>query len=77
MSAESTSARASSTGDLLVHVTIFLTARRRFEAMNRLITAVKLKPVVDRVFAFEDARKAYEYQDIPHVGRVIIKVSKE
>lgn len=45
--------------------------------MNRLIQAMKLKPVIDRVFAFEDAREAYEYQEIPHVGRVVIKVAKE
>ncbi len=45
--------------------------------MNRLITAVKLKPVVDKVFAFEDLRKAYEYQDSQqHVGKVVVRVSK-
>lgn len=46
--------------------------------MNRLITAVKLKPVVNRVFAFEDVHKAFEYQESQqHVGKVVIKVSKE
>ncbi|KAL1943207.1 hypothetical protein VTO73DRAFT_4282 [Trametes versicolor] len=56
---------------------IHVGSREQFEAMNRLIQAMKLKPVIDRVFAFEDAREAYEYQEIPHVGRVVIKVSKE
>ena len=46
--------------------------------MNRLISAVKLRPVVDKVFSFEEARKAYEYQESQqHVGKVVIKVSKD
>lgn len=46
--------------------------------MNRLITAVQLKPVVDKVFAFEELRKAYEYQESQkHVGKVVVKVSKD
>ncbi|OJT02686.1 Zinc-type alcohol dehydrogenase-like protein [Trametes pubescens] len=50
----------------------------QFEQMARLISAVKLKPVVNRVFAFEDVRKAFEYQESQqHVGKVVIKVSKE
>lgn len=55
---------------------IYLTCR--FEAMNRLITATKLRPVVDRVFDFEHLRDAYEYQDSQqHVGKVVVKVSKD
>ena len=50
----------------------------RFEDMNRLISAVKLKPVVDKVFDFEHVRDAYEYQDSQqHVGKVVVKVSKD
>ena len=46
--------------------------------MNRLIEAVQLKPVVDKVFDFEHAREAYEYQESQqHVGKVVIKVSKD
>ncbi|KAL1943205.1 hypothetical protein VTO73DRAFT_4280 [Trametes versicolor] len=57
---------------------ILIGSRTQFEDMNRLITAVKLKPVVDKVFAFEDLRKAYEYQDSQqHVGKVVVKVSKD
>ncbi|EMD34894.1 hypothetical protein CERSUDRAFT_85661 [Gelatoporia subvermispora B] len=52
-------------------------SRTQFEALNRLISASGLRPVVDRVFAFEDARAAYEYLDSQkHVGKVVIKVSK-
>lgn len=46
--------------------------------MNRLVAAVQLKPVVDKVFAFEELRKAYEYQESQkHVGEVVVKVSKD
>ncbi|KAI0651159.1 NAD-P-binding protein [Trametes meyenii] len=57
---------------------ILIGSRQQFEDMNRLISAVKLRPVVDKVFSFEDTRKAYEYQDSQqHVGKVVVKVSKD
>ena len=46
--------------------------------MNRLIDAVKLKPVIDKVFDFEHVRDAYEYlHSQQHVGKVVVKVSKD
>ena len=46
--------------------------------MNRLISAVKLKPVIDKVFSFEDAQKAYAHlESQQHVGKVVIKVSSD
>ena len=49
----------------------------RFEDMVRLINAVKMKPVIDKVFDFEHVRDAYEYQQTQqHVGKIVIKVSK-
>ncbi|KAL1943202.1 hypothetical protein VTO73DRAFT_4277 [Trametes versicolor] len=57
---------------------VLIGSRVQFEDMNRLITAVKLKPIVDKVFAFENAHEAYEYLDSQkHVGKVIIQVSKD
>ncbi|OJT02684.1 Zinc-type alcohol dehydrogenase-like protein [Trametes pubescens] len=57
---------------------ILVGSRTQFEDMNRLITAVQLKPVVDKVFTFEELRKAYEYQESQqHVGKVVVKVSKD
>ena len=45
--------------------------------MNRLIDAVKLKPVIDKVFDFEHARDAYEYlESQQHVGKVVVRVAK-
>lgn len=46
--------------------------------MNKLIAASGLKPVVDKVFPFEETRAAYEYLDSQkHVGKVVIKVAKD
>ena len=46
--------------------------------MNALVSAIKLKPVIDKVFGFEEAREAYEYQwGQHHVGKVVIKVTKD
>ncbi|KAH9941007.1 NAD-P-binding protein [Amylocystis lapponica] len=50
----------------------------QFENMNRLFAAHSIKPVVDKVFPFEKAVEAYEYMGSQkHVGKVVIKVSKE
>lgn len=47
-----------------------------FEDMNRSIDAFKLKPLVDKVFDFKDAPKAYAHQwSQSHVGKVVIKVA--
>ena len=46
--------------------------------MNRLISAVKLRPVVDKIFAFEEVVEALVYlQSQKHIGKVVIKVSKD
>lgn len=46
--------------------------------MNKLISVAKLKPVVDKVFRFEEAREAYEYlASQKHVGKIVIKVSED
>ncbi|KAI0758962.1 NAD-P-binding protein [Fomes fomentarius] len=56
---------------------ILIGSRSQFEDLNRLISAVKLKPVVGKVFDFERAQEAYAYlSSQKHVGKVIIKVSK-
>ncbi|KAI0365042.1 NAD-P-binding protein [Pilatotrama ljubarskyi] len=57
---------------------ILIGSRQEFENMNRFVAAAELHPVVDKVFSFEDARMAYEYQQSQqHVGKVVIKVSKD
>jgi len=48
-------------------------SRAQFIAMNRAIAVNRLKPVIDRVFSFDDTRAAYQYyEEQPHFGKVII-----
>lgn len=48
-----------------------------FEDMNSCIEAFGIKPLVDKVFDFKDAQKAYAYQwSQAHVGKVVIKVNE-
>ena len=50
-------------------------SRDMFEAMNRAIEVAGLKPVIDRVFNFGEARAAYEYlQSGQHFGKVVVKL---
>jgi len=54
---------------------IFVGSREMFEAMNRAIAAHSLRPVVDRVFPFAEAREAMHYMESgAHFGKVCIQV---
>jgi NADPH:quinone reductase-like Zn-dependent oxidoreductase len=54
---------------------IYVGSRRMFEEMNRAIGASGMRPVIDRVFDFDDARAAYEYLESgAHFGKVCIRV---
>ena len=51
-------------------------SRQMFEAMNRAIAANGVKPVVDRVFPFADARAAYRHlHAAAHFGKVVISLA--
>ena len=53
---------------------IFVGSREMFEAMNRAISLHKLHPVVDKVFAFDEAREAYELMERGgHFGKIVIR----
>lgn len=46
-----------------------------FEGLNRALEAHQIRPVIDRVFAFDEARAAYEHlASGKHFGKVVIKV---
>ncbi len=50
-------------------------SRAMFEDMNRAIAQHRMKPVIDRVFPFEQAREALRYlQEGAHFGKVVIAV---
>lgn len=54
---------------------VYVGSVRHFEEMNREIERAGLKPVIDRVFPFEEARQAYEYlRSGAHFGKVVIRV---
>jgi NADPH:quinone reductase-like Zn-dependent oxidoreductase len=46
-----------------------------FEAMNRAIAVSRLKPIIDKVFSFDDAPAAYRYlQSAQHFGKVVVRL---
>lgn len=53
---------------------IFVGSRATFEEMNRAIELHQLRPVIDKTFAFDQMRAAYEYQHSgAHVGKVVVR----
>lgn len=54
---------------------IYVGSRDDFIAMNRFIDKHALRPVIDRIFAFDDAPTAFECLERgEHVGKLIVKV---
>lgn len=53
---------------------VLVGSRDTFEAMNRAIALHQLRPVIDRVFPFDEARQAFEYMASgSHFGKICIK----
>ena len=47
-----------------------------FEAMNRAVALHQLRPVVDRVFPFAEAREALRHMEsAAHFGKIVIRGS--
>lgn len=56
---------------------IYVGSVEMFEAMNRAITANKLRPVIDRTFAFDQAREALRYMESgQHFGKIVIRAGE-
>ncbi len=54
---------------------IYVGSRAMFERMNRAFTAADLKPVVDKTFAFDQAREAFHYlKAAGHFGKVVVEI---
>lgn len=54
---------------------IYVGSREMFEAMNRAIALHQIKPVVDRVFPFIEAKEAYRHlQSGAHFGKIVIQI---
>jgi NADPH:quinone reductase-like Zn-dependent oxidoreductase len=54
---------------------VYVGSVQQFERMNDAVTRSKLHPVIDRVFPFEDADKAYRHLESgSHFGKVVIAI---
>jgi NADPH:quinone reductase-like Zn-dependent oxidoreductase len=54
---------------------VYVGSRAHFEAMNRAIAASQLRPVVDKIFAFAQAREALlTMEKGSHFGKIVIQV---
>ena len=54
---------------------VIVGSRETFEAMNRAIRQHRLRPVVDRVFAFAEARAALEWMaGQQHFGKIVVRL---
>jgi NADPH:quinone reductase-like Zn-dependent oxidoreductase len=53
---------------------IYVGSREMFEEMNRAIAQHRLRPHIDRSFAFDEARAAYEHlAGAAHAGKIVIR----
>ncbi|MEJ2717845.1 MAG: NAD(P)-dependent alcohol dehydrogenase [Deltaproteobacteria bacterium] len=54
---------------------IFVGSREMFEALNRAITTHGIKPVIDKVFSFDEVKDALHYQESQaHFGKVVVRI---
>lgn len=54
---------------------IYVGSRAMFERMNRAFGAAELQPVVDKVFAFDQAREAFHHLEAAgHFGKVVVEI---
>lgn len=54
---------------------VYVGSRRMLEDLNRLVSVAQIRPVVDRVFGFEDAAAAYQHlREGRHFGKVVVAV---
>jgi NADPH:quinone reductase-like Zn-dependent oxidoreductase len=52
---------------------LYVGSKQMFEAMNRAIEAGGLKPVIDKVFPFAQAKDAYRHlKSQQHLGKIVI-----
>ncbi len=55
---------------------IYVGSTETFEAMNAAIATNKIRPVVDRVFGFDEAKAAYKHMAAgAHFGKIVIRVA--
>lgn len=56
---------------------IYVGSRAMFEQMNAAIAKAELRPVIDRVFSFDQAREAFVHmQSASHFGKIVVRVNQ-
>lgn len=56
---------------------IFVGSRETFAEMNRGISRNRIKPIIDRVFPFEETVDAYKHLESgKHFGKIVVQVTK-
>ena len=54
---------------------IYVGSRADFEAMNRFMTEHKVRPLIDKVFPFEESPQAFDLMDNgSYLGKIVIKL---
>jgi NADPH:quinone reductase-like Zn-dependent oxidoreductase len=57
---------------------IYVGSRAMFEEMNAAITKAELHPVIDRVFAFDQAREAFLHiESASHFGKIVVRITEQ
>jgi NADPH:quinone reductase-like Zn-dependent oxidoreductase len=55
---------------------IHVGSRDMFDAMNRAVALHRLKPAIDKIFSFSDAKAAYLHQQSgKHFGKIVISIA--
>jgi NADPH:quinone reductase-like Zn-dependent oxidoreductase len=55
---------------------IYVGPTEMFEAMNAAIAANKIRPAIDRVFGFDEAKAAFNHMAVgAHFGKIVIRVA--
>jgi NADPH:quinone reductase-like Zn-dependent oxidoreductase len=55
---------------------IHVGSREMFDSMNRAVALHRLKPAIDKIFSFSDAKAAYLHQQSgKHFGKIVISVA--
>jgi len=53
---------------------IFVGSRQMFEDLNGFIVKEDIKPVIDRTFAFDEAKEALRYMEsASHFGKIVVR----
>jgi NADPH:quinone reductase-like Zn-dependent oxidoreductase len=54
---------------------IFVGSRAMFEAMNRAVLLHRLRPVIDRIFSFDETKDALRFMEsAAHFGKIVIRI---